>query len=314
MDLRQLECFFVVARELHFGRAAERLFMGQSSVSEAIRNLEKSIGGQLFDRSSRRVSLTPLGKALQEGAEPAFMSIKTTLRDCRRVAAGKQRKLRFGFLGGGLYELHRPLVSEFPVVFPGIELEFVELSLVDHFSAVARGDVDVAFCRLPLGTSGLAHGPIIMEDRRMLCLPNDHPLADREFVDSEALAGERLVRMVPDAVGQEWQDFHLPRYTPAGTPIAEGPVVRTLREAMAVVAGKQGLMMLTRRAASYYATPGIRFAEIDLPPIASALVWRQEDNRPLIRQLDALLTRLGRMYCTPSMPSAPKSGPSSRTE
>ena len=304
MDLRQLECFFVVAQELHFGRAAERLYMGQSSVSEAIRSLEKTVGGPLFERSSRRVALTPLGEVLQEGAESAFISIKTSIKDCKRLAAGEQRKLRFGFLGGGLYELHQPLVAEFTALFPSVELDFVELSFVDHFSAVAYGSVDVAFCRLPLGAPGLTHGPMLMEDRRMLCVPNDHPLASREFVDGEALAGERLVKMVPGAVSQEWRDFHLPHRTPAGAPIGEGPAVRTLREAMAAVTGKQALMMLTKRAASYYPTPGISLVEIDLPSISSSLVWRRDDNRPIIGKLDALLARLARIYCPVTTPLA----------
>ncbi|WP_186111021.1 LysR family transcriptional regulator [Burkholderia gladioli] len=298
MDFRHLECFFVLAQELHFGRAAERLHMGQSSVSESIRALEKTVGAPLFDRTSRRVALTPLGQALREGAEAAYMSLKTTLADCRRTAAGEARKLRFGFLGGGLYELHRPLVAEFGSCFPGIELEFVELSFLDHFLAVARGEVDVAICRLPLGAPGLMHGPVLMEDRRMLCVPNDHPLARRERVSGEALAGEPLVRMVPGVASEEWLDFHLPRFTPRGAPIGDGPVIRTLREAMAAVAAHQGLMMLTRRAACYYATPGISFADIDLPPIASALVWRRDDHRPLIGELNALLLRLARTYCT----------------
>ena len=81
MDFRHLECFFVLAQELHFGRAAERLHVGQSSVSESIRALEKTVGAPLFDRTSRRVALTPLGQALREGAEAAYMSLKTTLAE-----------------------------------------------------------------------------------------------------------------------------------------------------------------------------------------------------------------------------------------
>ncbi|WP_244128391.1 LysR family transcriptional regulator [Burkholderia gladioli] len=91
MDFRHLECFFVLAQELHFGRAAERLHVGQSSVSESIRALEKTVGAPLFDRTSRRVALTPLGQALREGAEAAYMSLKTTLADCRRTAHGGRR-------------------------------------------------------------------------------------------------------------------------------------------------------------------------------------------------------------------------------
>ena len=61
MDLKDIEVFLVVADELHFGRTAERLYVSQSRVSQVIRDMETSIVGRLFERTSRRVSLTPLG-------------------------------------------------------------------------------------------------------------------------------------------------------------------------------------------------------------------------------------------------------------
>ena len=112
MDLRQFDCFLAVAETLHFGRAADALHMSQSSVSEAIKALERTLGGPLFERSSRRVALTPLGETLKRGAGPAVILLKSAIDDCRRQASGKPRHLRIGFLGG-FYELYRPLVSEF---------------------------------------------------------------------------------------------------------------------------------------------------------------------------------------------------------
>lgn len=158
MDLRQFDCFLAVAETLHFGRAADALHMSQSSVSEAIKALERTLGGPLFERSSRRVALTPLGETLKRGAGPAVILLKSAIDDCRRQASGKPRHLRIGFLGGGFYELYRPLVSEFKAAHPSVELEFVELTYVTHYAAVADGSVDVAFCRLPLGADGLCHG------------------------------------------------------------------------------------------------------------------------------------------------------------
>lgn len=296
MDIKQLECFLAVARELHFGRAAEVLSVSQSSVSEAIKTLERALGGQLFDRTSRRVALTLLGEALRNGTAPAVTQIKASIEDCKRQAAGKPRQLKIGFLGGGFYELHEPFVSEFTAAHPEIELEFVELTYVTHFAAVRDGSVDAAFCRLPLGADGLRHGPIIMRDQRMLCVPRDHPFASASLLDPELLSQERLVRMVPGSVNQEWQDYHFPRHTPLGKPIAEGPVTRTIREAISIVSTKQGLLMLTKRAASYYATPQITFVEIDLPAMPSALVWRSDDHRPILQEMDALLLRIARRY------------------
>ncbi|ETH89089.1 transcriptional regulator, LysR family [Bordetella pertussis STO1-CHOC-0018] len=210
MDLRQLDCFLAVASELHFGRAAEKLYMSQSSVSEAVKALERALGAPLFDRTSRRVALTPLGETLRQGAAPAVIMLKAALDDCRRQASGKQRRLSIGFLGGGFYELYRPLVAEFTAAHPGVELDFTELTYVTHYAAVADGSVDVAFCRLPLGADGLCHGPIVLRDQRMLCVPHDHPFAAAHLLDPELLARERLVRMVPGSVNQEWQGLSFP--------------------------------------------------------------------------------------------------------
>src|SRR3984893_3861624 len=102
VELRQIDCFLAVATELHFGRAAERLSLAQSSVSEAIRSLEHEVGGQLFVRTSRRVQLTPLGEKFRLGVEPAALILRATLEDCRKTALGQTNRLRIGFFGGGL--------------------------------------------------------------------------------------------------------------------------------------------------------------------------------------------------------------------
>ena len=81
MDLRQIDCFLAVATDLHFGKAAERLHLAQSSVSEAIRSLEHEVGGRLFIRTSRRVQVTDLGAKLRLGVEPAALVLRATLED-----------------------------------------------------------------------------------------------------------------------------------------------------------------------------------------------------------------------------------------
>ncbi|MDT7569146.1 MAG: hypothetical protein QOG76_7770, partial [Pseudonocardiales bacterium] len=139
MDLRQIDCFLEVARELHFGRAARKLFLAQSSVSESIRSLEREVGGLLFDRTSRLVSLTPLGASFRLGAEPAAVALRKTLEECRRQARGEVAALRVGFVGGGLYELTMPLMAKVKELLPDLTLEWVELTIVDQFRAVVDG-------------------------------------------------------------------------------------------------------------------------------------------------------------------------------
>ena len=302
MDLRKLECFLAVARRLHFGQAAEALGLKQSVVSEAIQSLEAHVGGRLFDRTSRRVSLTPLGQALLKDVEPPVNAIRSALADAQKRASGQQTEILVGYLGGGFYELTAAVVAEFGRMRPDISLRFVELSYLNQGSAVLEGKVDVALARLPFATHSLARGAILFQDARTLVVPAEHRLCRQALVDPEELQHERMVRLPAGAASEEWCNYHFPRATPAGRPIADGPEIATVREGLVAVAAGQGVMTLTSRARDYFAHPGISFIEIDLPPIQSALTWRIFDHRAGIRDLEAaaraVAARVGTLSAT----------------
>jgi LysR family transcriptional regulator, benzoate and cis,cis-muconate-responsive activator of ben and cat genes len=285
VDLRQIDCFLTVATELHFGKAAERLFLAQSSVSEAIRSLEHEVGGRLFIRTSRRVQLTDLGAKLRLGVEPAALVLRATLEDCRKTALGKSNRLRIGFLGGGLYELTLPFVRQLKSQF-NLDVDWVELTLLDQFEAVAAGKVDAAFCRLPLSHDGLVQSAILFEDKRKLVVPVDHRLAESTLVDPEELALETLPTLPDDHQLGAWAAIHFPDHTPSGLPIARGPVVTTVRECLAVVESGKAVVLFGSRTERYYSSPGIRYIEIDLPPVNTALVRRRADRRRVMADLE----------------------------
>ena len=285
MELRQIDCFLAVAKDLHFGKAAERLSLAQSSVSEAIKALEHEVGGQLFVRTSRRVQLTALGEKLRLGVEPAALVLRATLEDCRKTALGQAGRLRIGFLGGGLYELTLPFVRHLKAKF-NIDVEWVELSLLDQFEAVARGDVDAAFCRLPLSHDGLVQCAVVFEDKRKLIVPTGHRLASQSLVHPEQLADETLPTLPDDHQLGAWAAFHFPDHTPSGRPIQRGPVAATVRECLAIVETGQAVVIMGARAERYYSNPGVRFIEIDLPPVETALVRRRADRRRVIQDLE----------------------------
>ena len=98
----------------------------------------------------------------------------------------------------------------------------MELTYVTHYAAVADGSVDVAFCRLPLGADGLCHGPIVLRDQRMLCVPHDHPFTAFTLLDPEVLGDERLVRMVPGSVNQNGRTIIFPATRPRDARSATG--------------------------------------------------------------------------------------------
>jgi DNA-binding transcriptional LysR family regulator len=285
VELRQIDCFLAVATDLNFGKAAERLSLAQSSVSEAIRSLEHEVGGQLFIRTSRRVQLTPLGEKFRLGVESAALVLRATLEDCRKIALGETTRLRIGFLGGGLYELTLPFVRHLKNKFQ-IDVEWVELSILDQFEAVASGKVDAAFCRLPLSHDGLVQCAVVFEDTRKLMVPASHRLADRRVIDPEELALETMPTLPDNHQLGPFAAVHFPDHTPAGRPIARGPVVTTVRECLAVVESGEAVAFMFGRAERYYPNPGIRYIEVDTPPVGTALVRRRADRRRAIQDIE----------------------------
>jgi LysR family transcriptional regulator, benzoate and cis,cis-muconate-responsive activator of ben and cat genes len=285
LELRQIDCFLAVATDLHFGKAAERLSVAQSSVSEAIRALEHEVGGPLFTRTSRRVQLTPLGETLRRGVEPAALVLRATLEDCRKIALGQSHRVKIGFLGGGLYDLTLPFIRHLRNKFQ-IDVDWVELSLLDQFEAVAAGKVDAAFCRLPLSHDGLVQCVVLFENKRKLIVSTEHRLANRDLIDPEELAFEALPTLPDNHQLGPWAAFHLPDHTPSGRPIARGPLIRTVREMLAVVKSGEAVALLNAEAERYYSDPGIRYIDIDVAPVETALVRRRADRRRVILDLE----------------------------
>jgi DNA-binding transcriptional LysR family regulator len=247
--------------------------------------LEHEVGGQLLVRTSRRVQLTPLGERFRLGVEPAALVLRATLEDCRKTALGQASRLRIGFLGGGLYELTLPFVRHLRSKFH-IDVEWVELSLLDQFEAVAVGKVDAAFCRLPLSHDGLVQCTVLLEEKKKLVVPANHRLSDRDLIDPEELALETLPTLPDNHQLGAWAAIHFPDHTPSGRPIARGPVVTTIRECLAVVESGDAVVIVGARAEHYYSNPRIRFIEIGLPPVGTALVRRRADRRRVIQDLE----------------------------
>jgi LysR family transcriptional regulator, benzoate and cis,cis-muconate-responsive activator of ben and cat genes len=230
--------------------------------------------------------LTPLGVSFLRGAEPATAALRQTLDECRRHARGEVTVLRVGFLGGGLYELTLPLMAKAKEVLHDVTIEWVELTIVDQFNAVADGRVDAAFCRLPLGHDEVVASDTLLVDQRKLVVPAGHRLEGSVLVDPEELADEALPSVPQDPQIIPFARFHFPRFTPQGRPIRRGPVVRTIRECLAAVETRDAVAIMCARSESYYSNPGVRYLNIDLPPVPTALVRRHSDTRQAVLDLE----------------------------
>ena len=270
----ELEAFLVLAEELHFGRTAERLRLSQARVSQTIRKLERGIGAPLFERTSRRVSLTPIGARLRADLEPLYRGRGEAIGRATAAARGVDGLLRLGFLGAGAGELTPLILDTFRARHPGCEIQMRETHFADPLGPLRAGEVDVLLTRLPVEEPDLTVGPVVLSEPRVLAVPARHPLARRRTVSLEDLAGHTVFGVAGPAPDY-WWDFHVPRSTPSGKPVRRGQDVATFQELLALIAAGQGISPVAASVDRYYARPDIVFVPIDdAPPTDVAVVWR----------------------------------------
>lgn len=297
LDARGLQYFLEVAETLHFGRAAERLFISQSTVSEVISRLEISIGGQLFDRAGRRIRLTTLGEKLFRDVHQPIISLERAIADAQSMALDRAQVLRIGFLGGGLYELHTETIEALRRQAPNVEPEFVELDISHYFSSVINGEVDIAIVRRPPEDGRLKIGPVIRQDPVVIVVPKNHRFVGRPYIDVEELAGELLVRFdtgMPSP--SSWVTSGGPERTPSGKLIGTANTVRTIREALTSVAGGAGIAVFAGKLFDYYSDPGIEVIPLDGVIADSVLCWRRSDDRASIRLFSEAVMEVARRH------------------
>lgn len=291
LPVRELECLLVLAEELHFGRTAQRLRVSQSRVSQLVAALERKIGTQLVERTSRRVALTESGAEFVDRVRPAYTRL-IELVDSARQEAGRAAPIRIGFQGLA-YETITWTLTRFTQENPGVALSLRELPLGDPFGALLAGDIDAAVALLPVREPGLSVGFAFPPAPRMLAVSHGHPLARTERIDAEALADVDLVS-VDGPAPWYWRDVHFPRFTPLGKQIAGTARVATLQEGMTLAATGRYAMLTCRPVAERNQRADLRYVRVTGFDEESrmALIWRSARRPAQLTKLAALLGAL----------------------
>ncbi len=284
VDLRVVEAFLTVAEELHFGRAAERLFVSASRVSQLVRQFEERIGARLFERTTRRVALTAVGAQLACDLGKAYAALTEALDNARAAAAGLQGGLRIGYLTHCDDCGFRRLLARFQAAVPGCQVSTIDITGTDYFEMVRSCEVDVALGRFhEAPPKGLVQGPVVAREGWVLGVARDSPLAEQDSVSVEELS-ERGVFGVPDPITGILRNPLYPTETPSRRPIPRVGVARTFAEVLNMAAQGENVFPTTASFPLYYRHPGVVFVPlIGWPQAERTLVWRASGNDPLVR-------------------------------
>jgi len=225
MELRHLRHFVAVAEELHFGRAATRLGIAQSALSQSLRRLEANLGVQLLERTRRQVRLTPAGGVLLEQARPLLAHSERCAQQTRRAAAGVVSRLHIGYSTSALFDALPRCLKSFMRRWPAVDVSMREYPVGEQVAALFSGALDVAFMS--------HHGPaitglemvVIERQDIVVAVPADSPLARKKSLRLRDLSGYPLLtselgamRQLDSAIAAAWRqgEFNPKRVHHAG--------------------------------------------------------------------------------------------------
>ncbi|MCO6056004.1 LysR family transcriptional regulator [Pseudomonas sp. MOB-449] len=214
MDLKQLRYFVAVAEELHFGRAAARLFISQPALSFDIKKLEEQLGIQLLLRNNKSVKLTAAGEVLLEEARSLLLQAEQARRLTLRSAQGALGRLRVGFVSSLLHRGLPAAVAGFEARYPGMEVVLQEMNSAEQAQALQRGQIDIGFVHRGTLPSGI-ESQLLIADAFVCCLPPGHRLAKREVIDLAELRDEPFI-LFPRHASPHYHDLIIARCVAAG--------------------------------------------------------------------------------------------------
>ena len=285
VELRQLRSFVVLAEELHFRRAAERLHLAQPSLSQQVRTLEAELGVQLFTRNRRGAALTPAGDALLPDAREVLARVDRAAVKARAVGLGQQGRLRLSLTRSLTGGVAGAIVDAFRSRYPEVELDLTLGSTMLHVEKLHAGDIDVGFVRPPLEDPALEE--LVLGREPMVCvLPAGHPLTKQKTVRPDDIRAEPLVWW-PESHGPgAWREV---RREVCGDPpwpaIARTePEEERIVSAVAEGAGISFIMLERSRSLTIPGAVYRRFTPPE-PSMGIAIAWRKGDTLPTLERL-----------------------------
>jgi len=191
-ELRHLRSFVVLGDELHFSRAARVLRVAQPALSQQIRRLEEELGFRLFDRTSRRVELTPAGVSFLNHVRRLFAELDRAVEAGQHLASGKTGTITVGYVATAMVTVLPTIVRRFRERHPDVRVLLRELSSVPQIEALRKGELDIAIVSGMSEEKGIASFEV-WRDQLVALVPPLHPASLKRSVPVSALAADPFI-------------------------------------------------------------------------------------------------------------------------
>jgi DNA-binding transcriptional LysR family regulator len=301
VELRQLRYFVSLTEELHFGRAAEREHIAQPAFSQQIRRLERDLGVQLFNRTSRRVELTEPGRLFVGQARSILEAADDAITLVRHAGAGKHGRLRVAYSNGSDRGVPPEVIDRFRAEHPRVDLSLSMQYDEECRIQLRSKEIDAAFFWMPLGDyDDLAWHPVVSEPL-VVAVPGQHALASMGSVTPGQVAAEPLVWFARHWSPGSWDTiigavFRRHGLTP-NVVVEEASQESMVRGVLAVA----GVTIVTASTARQLRVDDVVYRPFTepAPTVDIGLAWRADDTSPLVRSLVRIAADLSDLALMP---------------
>jgi DNA-binding transcriptional LysR family regulator len=289
MELRHLRYFVTVAETLHFGRAAERLHIAQPALSVQIKDLETKLGGKLFRRNNRNVTLTDAGRLLLEEARAVLAQVEHFRTIANRALRGELGLVRIGYSGNAAYSgVLAEALQAFKAEQPEVELQLLEMDPRSQMHALKTLQIDAGFLTALTLEVPAAFAKIQLADLPLsVALPEKHPLTRKSRIPIGSLTREDFV-VYGGADSHDGRDFirALGGFEPHIAHRTNSPMA-----ILALVGAGQGIAIVANLLNKVAPTRGVEFRPLADAPgemDVSLLHWETEQEPVVLRFIDCV--------------------------
>lgn len=280
MELRHLRYFIIVAEELHFSRAAERLNIAAPTLTVQIQEIERVLSVRLFTRTKRSVMLTSAGKVFLDEARLVLDQYAKAESAGRRAGRGEIGRIEIGYVGSAAYAgVLQEKISQFTQQWPGVDIRAREYPMEELPTLIEEGQLDLGFVRLPMAYPSSLRSHILLRDVFCVAFCSSHPKAKQDApLQPRELAGLQFV--MPE---QELGTYEVARRGRFPLDIVAKP--GSLLSVLTQVSLGAGISVIPSSVRKAVRLPNIEFRSIAGKPITSeiAVLFRAEESAPSAR-------------------------------
>ncbi len=289
IEFRHLRYFLAVAEDLHFRKAADKLFISQPGLSKQIKQLEDDLGVKLFERHNRKVELTKTGEYLKEAVAKNLKGLDAILEHAKLLNDGVEGSLKFGYVGSAMQEVIPNLLLKFNQKHPKVGFSLNEMDNNRQIKALLEQEIDLGFVRMNRVPKGIELLPVF-EDTFSVVLPNSHRLNESNFKDLSQLKEESFI-LFDTSYSESYHEvvmqiFDIHNFTPqiSHYTVNAGSIFRLVENGFGVA------IVPTTLKLGY--NMDVKFIELKNIPQRTMLrmVWNRENTNPSLKYILDLLS------------------------